>query len=54
MKFYGCDTPGDDVVEAEAFKASTNAFFAPTGDGIPDRQPPAQSIQAATDVFYGV
>ena len=38
----------------EQFKANAAAFYAQANDGLPDRQPAAQSLDNATEVFYGV
>ena len=55
LAFYGVDVKeADDVVQNEALKQAADAFFQPSGEGNFAQQSAGQSMDAATDVFYGV
>ena len=55
MKFYGVDLGTcDDVVQAEAMKKASAAFFQSSVDGDFGQPPAGQSEDEATKIFHGV
>lgn len=55
MKFYGVDLgTTDEVVQQEAMKKASAAFFQSSVDGDFGQPPSGQSAEDAANVFHGV